>query len=153
LIGDGHLRNELEKKVEDSGIKQFVKFLGNRNDADVVYAGVDIVALTSFNEGTPLSVIEAMANSKPVISTSVGGVPDLLGEIREEKDNFAVCERGVCVSSGDAEGFYNGLIYLTENAGLQNEFAIKGKEFVLTNYAKERLVSDIENLYRKLSGN
>lgn len=150
LIGDGHLRPELEKAVENSGLNRVVKFLGNRNDADAFYAGLDIVALTSLNEGTPLSLIEAMANGKAVISTSVGGVPDLLGGKKENKKNFIVCERGIAVSSDDAEGFYSGLIYLAENSALQNELGRKGKKFVREKYAKERLIADIENLYRKL---
>ncbi len=150
LVGDGHLRGALEKKVEEFGIESIVKFLGNRNDADIFYGGLDIVALTSFNEGTPLSLIEAMANGKPVISTSVGGVPDLLGGITEEKGNLFVRERGIAVSSENPEDFYNGLIYLAENAELQNVFGTKGKEFVQENYAKKRLIADIENLYRKL---
>jgi glycosyltransferase involved in cell wall biosynthesis len=153
LIGDGHLRPELEKRAEEFEIDRNVKFLGNRNDADVFYAGLDIVALTSLNEGTPLSLIEAMANGKPVISTAVGGVPDLLGEIKEQKKNFNVCERGIAVSPEDAEGFSNGLIYLAENTVLQTGFGERGKNFVLKNYAKERLTADIENLYRKLSKN
>ena len=64
LVGDGHLRPEFEKTVEDHGLKETVKFLGNRKDDDIFYAGLDIVALTSFNEGTPLTLVEAMANGK-----------------------------------------------------------------------------------------
>ena len=75
---------------------------------------MDIVALTSLNEGTPLSLIEAMANEKPIISTSVGGVIDLLGEAVSENDGFSVCERGIRTASDDAEGFCNGLIYLAK---------------------------------------
>ena len=112
IIGDGNLRENLEKEAETLGIKDMVSFVGNRNDADVFYAGLDIVALTSLNEGTPLSLIEAMANEKPVISTSVGGVIDLLGKVELEKQDFQICERGLCVASNDADGFYNGLIYL-----------------------------------------
>ena len=84
MIGDGHLRPEYEKTIEDYQLTETVKFLGNRKDDDIFYAGLDIVALTSFNEGTPLSLIEAMANGKPVISTDVGGVPDILGETSRE---------------------------------------------------------------------
>ncbi|CAN5765598.1 glycosyltransferase family 4 protein [soil metagenome] len=150
LVGDGHLRPELEKQVEELQINENVKFLGNRNDADVFYAGLDIIALTSLNEGTPLSLIEAMANGKPVISTAVGGVPDLLGELKAEKEGFNLCDRGAAVSSENAEGIYNGLVFLAEDANLRQELGEKGKAFVLANYAKERLVSDIENLYRKM---
>ncbi|QQS39763.1 MAG: glycosyltransferase [Acidobacteriota bacterium] len=79
IIGDGHLRGNLESLASELGISDRVAFLGNREDPEVFYAGLDIVALTSKNEGTPLSLIEAMASRRPVVSTAVGGVVDLLG--------------------------------------------------------------------------
>lgn len=151
IIGDGHLREQLEQKCIELGIENTVKFLGNRNDADVFYAGLDIVALTSLNEGTPLSLIEAMANDKPIISTSVGGVVDLLGNVYEEIEGFKVCERGIRVESKDSENFYKGLKYLAENEKWRNEFTKNGKEFVLNNYDKSRLISDIKELYKDLT--
>ncbi|REJ75489.1 MAG: glycosyltransferase family 1 protein [Acidobacteria bacterium] len=84
VIGDGHLRVELEELAEKLGLDERVDFIGNREDPDVFYAGLDIVALTSRNEGTPLSLIEAMANRIPVVSTAVGGVVDLVGDRRQE---------------------------------------------------------------------
>jgi glycosyltransferase involved in cell wall biosynthesis len=150
IIGDGHLRAGLEREAEELDLKETVKFLGNREDADVFYAGLDIVALTSLNEGTPLSLIEAMANEKAVVSTSVGGVVDILGKVREEKENFKVCERGVRAESGDAEGFCEGLIYLAKNASLRADLSAAGRKFIRENYSKERLVRDIKRLYDKL---
>ncbi|HEX8287396.1 MAG TPA: glycosyltransferase [Pyrinomonadaceae bacterium] len=151
IIGDGNTRGELERDSERLGLSEIVKFLGNRNDADVFYAGLDIVALTSLNEGTPLSLIEAMANKKAVISTAVGGVVDLLGEVQSEENGFFVCERGVKINSNSAEDFYNGLIYLAKNETLQKSLAIKGNEFVESKYSVDRLVTDIKNLYRELT--
>lgn len=153
IIGDGHLRQPLESEAAALGIENSVKFLGNRNDTEVFYAGLDIIALTSLNEGTPLSLIEAMANEKPVISTVVGGVKDLLGEISEQKDGFQVRERGVSVGSGEAENFYKGLLYLVNNDKIRETFGQNGKRFVETNYGKARLTADIKNLYRELTEN
>jgi glycosyltransferase involved in cell wall biosynthesis len=150
VIGDGHLRPALEKEAAALGLSDTVKFLGNREDADIFYAGLDIVALTSLNEGTPLSLIEAMACEKAVISTSVGGVVDLLGEIETEKDGFVVCRRGLRTASGDHESFYKGLIYLAENEALRDRTSAAGKRFIEENYSKERLVGDIKRLYEKL---
>ena len=133
-------------QVEDA-----VMFLGNRNDTDAVYAGIDIVALTSLNEGTPLSLIEAMANARAVISTEVGGVVDLLGAVSEEKDGFTVCERGIKTVSNDAEGFYQGLIFLARDPNLRTQMSAKGKQFVTANYSKERLISDLSGLYSELT--
>lgn len=153
IIGDGHLRSELETKAKRLGIDDVLVFLGNRNDPDVFYAGLDIVALTSLNEGTPLSLIEAMANEKPIISTSVGGVVDLLGEVSMESDGFKICDRGIRTGSGDAESFYRGLIYLAKHEYLLGEFAENGKKFVHEKYDKSRLVKDIKDLYKSLVKN
>lgn len=151
IVGDGHLRETLENEAAALGIKDSVIFLGNRNDADVFYAGLDIVALTSFNEGTPLSLIEAMANEKPVISTAVGGVVDLLGKTVEEKENFRVCERGIAVASEDTGGFYDGLMYLASEVERRKILAENGKSFVEAQYGKARLVNDIKTLYRQIT--
>lgn len=151
LVGDGHLREGLEKKAKEFGLNDNLIFLGNRNDADIFYAGLDIVALTSFNEGTPLSLIEAMANAKAVISTKVGGVPDLLGQIVEKNENFDIHERGVGIASEDAEALFNGLIFLAENSERRKKLGDGGKNFVSENYSKNRLINDIKKLYRKVT--
>ncbi len=150
IVGDGHLRESLEAEAENLGIRDAIIFLGNRNDADVFYAGLDIIALTSLNEGTPLSLIEAMANEKPVISTVVGGVTDLLGKVTEQKPRFQVCERGISTASGDAEGFCDGLRYLINDEKMRETFGQRGRDYVETNYGKNRLVKDVKNLYNKL---
>lgn len=150
IVGDGNLRENLEKEAAALNLNDVVKFLGNREDADVFYAGLDIVALVSLNEGTPLSLIEAMASEKAVISTAVGGVIDLLGAIEAEKDKFKIRERGASAESNDAEGFYKGLIYLAKDVVLREKISRAGKNFVEANYSKQRLVRDIEKLYREL---
>ncbi len=150
IIGDGNMRENLEREAETLDIKDVVMFLGNRNDADIFYAGLDIVALTSLNEGTPLSLIEAMANAKPVISTEVGGVVDLLGAVKTDNDSFKIRNRGISVESNNAKGFLDGLLYLANSEKLQDEFKNNGKKFVLENYSTERLVRDVTRLYREL---
>jgi glycosyltransferase involved in cell wall biosynthesis len=150
IIGDGHLRKPLEEEAKKQGIEDKLVFIGHRNDVDVIYAGLDIVALTSLNEGTPLSLIEAMASGKCVISTEVGGVVDLLGSIITEKSSFSVRERGISVESDNAEVFVEGLCYLANNVNLQRQFGENGLKFVHNNYSKERLLNDIAGLYRKI---
>jgi len=153
IIGDGHLRAELEKEAANLDVGDVVSFLGNRNDADIFYAGLDIIVLSSFNEGTPLSLIEAMANGKTFVSTKVGGVVDLLGETLEETENFTIAERGIGVVSDDANALYEGLNNLAANANLRKTLGANGEKFVNENYSKERLTTDITNLYRKLTKN
>lgn len=153
IIGDGHLRAELEAEAASLDVRDVVVFTGNRSDTDVFYAGLDIIALTSLNEGTPLSLIEAMANGRTFVSTTVGGVADLLGETIQAKDGFSVCERGIGVASGDANALCKGLINLAADENLRGALGAKGREFVRKNYSKERLTEDIINLYRALSRN
>lgn len=162
IIGDGNLRGDLEEQAKSLGLSENVLFFGTRNDPEDFYPALDIVALTSLNEGTPLTLIEAMANARPVIATSVGGVIDLLGSaIRQDtrqdarQDELAagyqLCERGILVASGDAEGFAHGLARLIEDRKLRTELGARGLGFVTENYAKERLLRDVSELYRELT--
>ncbi len=147
VIGDGNLRQKLEAESVNLGITDVVMFTGERNDLENIYPSLDIVALTSFNEGTPLSLIEAMANGRPIISTNVGGVADLLGNIERKEENFSIADRGILVESGEAENFYQGLMFLIENEDLRRVFSARGEIFAVSKYSKERLLNDIEELY------
>lgn len=151
IIGDGNLRKLLEKEAENLEIKDVVSFLGNRNDADIFYAGLDIVALTSLNEGTPLSLIEGMANSRAVISTAVGGVIDLLGEVKKGEEGYTVCERGIRVALDNPQGFLEGLLYLAKDGELRRNLGKNGQEFISSKYSKETLISNIKTLYDDLT--
>ena len=162
IIGDGNLRGELEEQAKSLGLSEDVSFLGTRNDPEDFYPALDVVALTSLNEGTPLTLIEAMANARPVIATSVGGVADLLGaairqdsqqDVRQDElaTGYQLCERGISVASGDAKGFAHGLAHLIEDRQLRTELGARGLDFVTQNYAKERLLRDVSELYRELT--
>jgi len=139
VIGDGSLRESLEQQARSLGLQSEVIFTGGRRDPEYFYPALDIVALTSLNEGTPLTLIEAMANARPVVATSVGGVVDLIGE-----------DRGIGVPSGDEEAFASALQRLAADRELQKDLGARGLEFVQRNYRKERLVEDIKRLYREL---
>ena len=151
IAGDGHLRAELEREAANLGLNDTLVFLGNRTDTETLYAGMDIVALTSLNEGTPLSLIEAMAAGRPVISTMVGGVPDLVGDEQAQLEGFSEYERGVGISSFLPEDFASGLIYLARNEKLREHIGKKGRDFVQEQYSKDRLVEDLRKLYRSLT--
>jgi len=153
IIGDGNLRRDLEAQAKSLSLEKRVLFLGTRNDPEHFYPALDIVALTSLNEGTPLTLIEAMANARPVVATAVGGVVDLLGPSTvpaERAHGYQVCERGISVSSGNAEAFAHALARLIEDAELRDELERRGLEFVTQNYGKERLLKDVAELYREL---
>ena len=149
VIGDGSLRESLERQARSLGVEQDVIFAGGRKDPEHFYPALDICALTSRNEGTPLTLIEAMANARAVIATTVGGVVDLLGRVVED-GQYSVCERGIGVRPYDVDAFAAGLGRLIEDRILREELGQRGFEFVERNYRKERLLEDIKNLYGEL---
>lgn len=158
IIGDGKLRRALEEQAREQGLGSVISFLGNRTDPEEFYPALDIVALTSLNEGTPLTLIEAMANARPIVATSVGGVLDLLGppaapgaQPSEAIAKYQLRERGVSVATGDAEGLAHGMARLFEDRGLRRELGRRGLEFVTQNYGKDRLFRDMAALYGEVT--
>jgi len=154
IIGDGKLRKELEEYARRLNMVSTVNFLGWQQDLVSVYSGLDIVALTSLNEGTPVSLIEAMASGRAVVTTDVGGVRDLLGKeinvANKLKGDFKVMERGIMVKSRNYFNFANALIFLLQNKKLREDIGLEAKNFVKDNFRKERLIKDIENLYKNI---
>lgn len=152
LIGDGHLRPVLEAQAKRLGIERSVSFTGFRRDVQSLYADLDIVALTSLNEGTPLTLIEGMNAGCAVAATEVGGVVDLLGARKANIGRVTVWEHGVTAPGGDAAAFAEGLKYLIARPALRREMGARGRVFVRSRLSKERLIGEIEELYRGLVG-
>ena len=140
VVGDGELRHTLENYAAKTGIADKVVFLGWRKDLENIYADLDVVGLTSLNEGTPVSLIEAMASSKPVVATDVGGVKDIV------KDGVS----GRLVASGDINGFAKAVSGLLNDSSERIKMGAGGKEFVKANYNKDRLIENTKNLYKDL---
>jgi glycosyltransferase involved in cell wall biosynthesis len=140
VYGDGAGRAALEQRTTN------VEFAGTLDPREL-YDSLDIVALTSRNEGTPLALIEAMACGKPVISTAVGGVADLLGDVVERRDGFDIRERGLTAVTDDDAGFAAGLAFLLENEPLRRKLGERGVTYAEKCHSKERLVADILAVY------
>ena len=83
IVGDGPARSGLERTANEIGVDSFVHFLGERNDVDRLLPAFDVFALSSLSEGTPMTLLEAMAATIPIVSTAVGGVPEILADGRE----------------------------------------------------------------------
>ena len=110
------------------------------------------MALTSLNEGTPLTLIEAMSCGRCVVATKVGGVVDILGTCSKEYQDFSIYEHGLGVESRNVQGFAEALQYLIEQTEIRQEMGERGQAFVKAGLSKARLISDIEGLYRELLG-
>jgi glycosyltransferase involved in cell wall biosynthesis len=150
IIGDGELMNELQtycssknleiETPEKENSNASVVFTSWIKEVDWALAGLDIVALTSKNEGTPVSLIEAQASGKPVVSTNVGGVKDIVEE------NVT----GLLSAVKDIDTFTLNLFNLIEDKTLRESMSNKGQEVVLKQFGYTRLIRDIDTLYTTL---
>lgn len=150
IIGDGELRSELERKTRSLGIQDRVIFTGFRKDATELYADLDLVGLTSLNEGTPLTLIEAMSAGRAVIATDVGGVRDLMGQTESTSNGLSIWSHGVTVRSQDAASFAEGTKYLFERPDMRRMMGARARAFVNERLSKDRLIREIEGLYKQL---
>ena len=148
IIGDGEDRKYLEQLASELNLSfsaeknanATLTFTSWRKDIDVTNAGMDIIALTSLNEGTPVSLIEAQASGKPIVSTNVGGIANVVQE-----GNTALLS-----PSGDVAAFASNLLKLIEDEALRKSLSGHGIEYVLENFSHLRLAKDMAELYRKL---
>lgn len=138
IVGDGELKEELVAYCRFNGLAEKVFFTGWLKELDAVYADLDIVTLTSNNEGTPVSLIEALSSSKPVISTDVGGVRD------------AVSQAGILVKRNDYKTLGSEISSLATSQETRQERGRQGRDFVRNKYSKERLVEELRELYTSL---
>ena len=155
LVGEGPLRDPLEKEVRRAGLADRLSFTGWQEDLRRCYQGLDIACVTSLNEGTPVSLIEAMAAGRAVIATDVGGVRDLLttdaGAAEIPEKSFQVTQVGVLIRSGDARGLAAALAHLAENPSLRRSLGEAARRHVRERYGHERLIGDISRLYEELT--
>ncbi|MFL6028863.1 MAG: glycosyltransferase family 4 protein [Gaiellaceae bacterium] len=140
MVGDGPDRPHLERRAHDLGIVRDTLFLGYQEEVAPFYAAFDALVLPSSNEGTPVSAIEALAAGRPVVATRVGGVPDVVVE----------GEDGFLVEPGATDDLAARLAQLARDPQLRERMGRAGRERVLPRYAVERLVDDVDRLYRSL---
>ena len=138
LVGDGPDRLDFETQAHDLGLMRHCLFLGYQEEVAPWYAAMDAVALPSGNEGTPVTVIEALAAGKPVAAYGVGGVPDV---VRDGVDGYVV-------EPGDVEALAGRLAELAADRALGARMGAAGRERVLERYGVGRLLDDVDRLYR-----
>ena len=152
IIGDGETRQQTQEQLaeknisfnyfpEDTQLKK-VLLTSWQKKMDEVYSALDVVCLTSLNEGTPMSVVEAQASSRPVISTNVGAVHDTMVD---EKSGFII-------NNFDVDAFAEKLELLIKDENLCRQMGAEGKSYVDKTFSHTRLVSDMKNLYDSLLG-
>ena len=112
-----------------------------------IYRQVDILLLTSLNEGTPVAAIEAMAAGCPVVLPDVGGVADLMSGHPESLSGFFLFDNGILVRRRTPETFAEALKWLAMNPQHRIRMGRAASVFAQQNFSKERLVKEIEQLY------
>lgn len=135
VFGEGPLRSELEQAIEDRGLAGTVHLAGPRPDVDSELAAADVVAVTSQWESGPLVVLEALALGRPVVSTRVGLVPEVIA-----------ASSGRTVDVGDAEGFAAALLGALADVP-------EGQQHLSGSSARFRpaaLAAEVEAVYRKV---
>lgn len=150
IVGDGDDRNKMEELATSLNLK--IAIPGKPDpDADIIFtswihdierplAGCDIVAMTSLNEGTPVSLIEAQAAGRPIVTTEVGGIGNVV----------IPGETALLSASHDSAAFENNLLTLISNDNLRRAMSEKGWPFVESKFMYTRLVSDMRKLYNEL---
>lgn len=155
VIGDGELKADLVSQCRDLGLsfamadgganlpKADVTFASWIRNVETAYPGLDIVAMTSLNEGTPVSLIEAQAANVPIISTNVGGIENIV----------MPNDTAILAQNGNVQDFVSKLLPMINDAQLRQRMTANGWTFVKDKFHYTRLVGDMDNLYRELLAN
>lgn len=153
IIGDGHLRSRLETMVRELDLADTVYIIGFRDDVMSLYKDLTLISITSLNEGTPFTLIEAMYFEVPVISTMVGGVVDLMGhqvQMNDYPTGYVVWTHGITVDCNDVQSYVAGVKFLLNRPDLRLRMGTQGAQCIKRDYTKSRFIADISKLYREV---
>jgi glycosyltransferase involved in cell wall biosynthesis len=139
VVGDGERRAGLERLADELGLRDAVRFLGWRQDLPRVYADLDVVALASRNEGSPVALIEALAAARPVVATAVGGVPEVVLD----------GETGLLAPPGQPAALAAAIRRLLADRMLADRLRAAGRRHVYPRYDSRRLIDDMRQLYAR----
>lgn len=140
VVGDGPLRREVERAAGALGVAECCRFLGERSDVPALLAVMDVVVLTSVSEGFPFVVLEAMAMERPVVATTVNGVPEIV-------------ESGVTgwlIPRGDVEALARATLDVLDAPDVARRMGQAGRRRVVERFTAQRMVGETQALYVSL---
>lgn len=140
LVGSGEQEAQLRALVRELGVAERVHFLGVRNDIPAILNACDLFALSSDWEGTPMAIMEAMASGLPVISTAVGGVPELV--------QHGIT--GLLTPPGDMAALTDALRQLVRDPALRKSMGCAARQFATEHFDIHKTVDAYEQLYAQL---
>jgi glycosyltransferase involved in cell wall biosynthesis len=139
IVGDGEERSSLEGRATELGVADRVSFLGYRRELRPFFAAADLAVLSSDNEGTPVSLIEAAAAGLPAVATDVGGVSEVV-----------TADTGTLVPPGDAEALARAMATMAADPERRRSAGSAARARALSRYGAQRLIADVDALYREL---
>jgi glycosyltransferase involved in cell wall biosynthesis len=142
VIGDGELRATLEQRARELRLARRVHFTGWWEDMPSAVADLDVVALPSRNEGTPVALIEASAAARPVVATDVGGVRTVV----------VPGTTGLLAAPGDSAQLADSLRQLLNDPAARRRMGEAGREHVWRRFGHDRLLREVGELYADLLG-
>ena len=140
VVGEGSIRSDLMTQTRDLGISKDVVFLGHREDTDALLQALDIFALPSLSEGIPMALLEAMAASRAVVASRVGGVPEIVEDGTE----------GFLVESMDVNGLAEKCLRLIQSPELAQKMGQAARARVERNFSAENMAHQVALLYKEL---
>lgn len=140
IVGDGPQKIELEEKVKELNITGNVALADFRKDVNELYPIFDITVLPSLYEGLPVVPMESMVYGKPVVATTVGGVPEVVID----------GETGLLVPPGDVKSLAKAILKLIQDDASRKEMSRKGKDLIKKKYSNEQMVKAHKSLYEEL---
>jgi glycosyltransferase involved in cell wall biosynthesis len=142
LVGEGPELEAIKELVRQHQLEAHVRFLGLRKDVARLLTGADLFLLTSISEGIPLTVIEAMAAGLPVVSTRVGGLPEVVEEGRT----------GLMEASGDYAGLARAVCELAAEPEMRREMGRLGRQRAIALFSEQHMHAQYGRLYREMLG-
>lgn len=142
IVGEGPDRREIEGMIQRFGLQSNVILAGQHSDMPAIYAAMDVFVLPSLNEGLPMTILEAMAGSKPVIATRVGAIPKVIQD----------GETGLLVDPADSDGLRDALVRLLTDSDLCSRLGAAGHDWVSHNYTSEAMALKYRQMYDDVLG-
>ena len=144
VAGEGSQRNDLARRAEEVGVTGKYKYYGmyiRPDERNVFMQGIDVFVMPSYTEGTPNSIIEAMGHGKPIIATTVGGIPDMVTE-----------ESGILVAPGDAHELSQAMLMLAADPELRHRMGAAARERYLKLFSPQAVLPFLLETYGRIAG-
>jgi glycosyltransferase involved in cell wall biosynthesis len=140
IVGDGPQRESIERLVAELGLANRVRLLGMRSDVRRLLAASDAFLLTSVSEGIPVTLIEAMAAGVPIVSTAVGGVPEVVVD----------GTTGLLAAAGDVAGIATALAQLADDQRLRRKLADAAEHRVRDRFSEDSMIARYDELFGEM---